>query len=110
VSKAGPALGATFRFTSRWKEELVVAGPGGSFILELPMGRLSAYLPTREAWKDQAPEWAADLWPVLKAELEAWCDASRADLVIDPTATVTPLHEASPEARGSGRGGSDDKL
>lgn len=110
MPKGDPALGATFRFTSRWKEELVVAGAGGSFILELPMGRLSAYLPTREAWKDLAPEWAADLWLVLKAELEAWCAANGADLVIDPTATVTPLHEAPPEARGSGRGGSDDEL
>lgn len=88
----------------------MVAGPGGSFVLELPMGRLSAYLPMREAWKDLAPEWAADLWLVLKAELEAWCAANGADLVIDPTATVTPLHEAPPEARGSGRGGSDDEL
>lgn len=80
-----------FDFASRWKEELVVTGPGGAFILELPMGRLAAYLPTEEAWSAVAPEWAVALWPILKAELEAWCGTHRADFVIDPSATVSPL-------------------
>ncbi len=39
-----------FKFQPRWKEELVVTGDGGQFILELPMGVLSAYLPTESAW------------------------------------------------------------
>lgn len=34
-----------FRFAPRWKEELVVTGPGGAFILDLPMGVLTAVLP-----------------------------------------------------------------
>jgi len=38
----------TFQFEPRWKEELVVKGSGGSFVLELPMGVYSAYLPTQE--------------------------------------------------------------
>jgi hypothetical protein len=42
----------------RWEEELVVTGTGGSFILELPMGILSAYLPAEHVWKKKAPEWA----------------------------------------------------
>jgi hypothetical protein len=50
-----------FQFKPRWKEELVVSGPGGSFVLELPMGVLSAYLPTEETWRSKAPAWAADL-------------------------------------------------
>ena len=33
-----------FRFHPRWKEELVCTGPGGSFILELPMGELCAMI------------------------------------------------------------------
>ena len=45
----------TFTFQARWKEELVCTGPGGSFILELPMGVLSAYLPTEESWKEKTP-------------------------------------------------------
>jgi hypothetical protein len=32
-----------FQFKPRWKEELVVTANGKSFVLELPMGRLSAY-------------------------------------------------------------------
>jgi hypothetical protein len=63
-----------FTFQPRWKEELVCTGPGGSFVLELPMGVLSAYLPSEVAWRSKAPAWARELWPVLKVELEAWCE------------------------------------
>lgn len=78
----------TFEFQARWKEELVCTGPGGNVILELPMGILSAYLPTEEVWRTKAPGWARGLWPVLKEELEAWCIKNKAKLVIDETATV----------------------
>jgi hypothetical protein len=80
-----------FSFKLRWKEELVVRGPGGAFVLELPMGILSAYLPTEAAWREKAPEWAVDLWPVLKAELEEWCRDNQARLHIDETANVWPF-------------------
>ncbi len=78
----------TFSFCPRWKEELVVTGPGGSFILELPMGILSAYLPTEEVWKQKAPEWARNLWPILKTELEDWCKYNNAKFYIDASAAV----------------------
>ena len=78
----------TFKFQARWKEELVVTGPGGSFILELPMGVLSAYLPTESAWNKKAPPWAKDLYPELKKELEIWCRENKAEFVIDETAGV----------------------
>lgn len=80
----------TFEFKPRWKEELVVTGPGGDFILELPMGILSAYLPTEDVWQQKAPAWARHLWPILRAELEAWCDANNALFHIDETASVYP--------------------
>ena len=76
----------TFSFEPRWKEQLVVTGPGGTFVLELPMGVLSAYLPTEPVWRVKAPAWAADLWPVLKTELERWCIDNKARLHIDETA------------------------
>lgn len=66
-----------FSFQARWREELVVTGPGGGFVLELTMGVLTAYLPTEAAWRLNAPEWATDLWPTLKAELEDWCADSK---------------------------------
>lgn len=79
---------STFTFQPRWKEELVVTGPGGSFILELPMGVLSAYLPTESAWERKSPSWAKNLWPDLKNELEAWCVANKAAFIIDEQAGV----------------------
>ena len=79
---------STFTFQARWKEELVCTGAGGTFVLELSMGRLSAFLPTEDAWQKKAPTWARGLWPVLKLELEFWCKASKADLVIDESARV----------------------
>ena len=79
---------STFTFHPRWKEELLVVGPGGEFILELPMGVLSAYLPTQEAWQSKGPDWARELWPVLRAELEAWCNQNNAKFYIDASAWV----------------------
>jgi hypothetical protein len=82
------ALSQTFQFQPRWKEELVVTGPGGKFTLELPMGIFSAYLPTEAVWVRKAPDWAKNLWPVLRDELEAWCQNNNAEFVIDESATV----------------------
>jgi hypothetical protein len=77
-----------FKFQPRWKEELVCTGPGGIFVLELPMGVLSAYLPTEEIWRSRAPSWAIELWPTLKTELELWCKENHAQFFIHETATV----------------------
>jgi hypothetical protein len=80
-----------FRFQPRWKEELVVTGSGGSFVLELPMGVLSAYLPSENEWKEHGPEWARDLWPELRRDLDEWCRTHNADLYIIATASVYSL-------------------
>ena len=77
-----------FEFHPRWKEELVCAGPGGAFVLELPMGVLSAYLPTEAVWREKAPGWAKELWFPLHEELAVWCEANGARFVVDPTASV----------------------
>ena len=79
-----------FQFQPRWKEELVVTAEGGSFVLELPMGVLSAYLPTEAEWRRRAPGWSIGLWSELKSELEEWCLANSAKLYIDATADVYP--------------------
>ncbi|MGI1680225.1 MAG: hypothetical protein K6L75_15905 [Cellvibrionaceae bacterium] len=78
----------TFTFQPRWKEELIVTGPGGSFVLELPMGILSAYLPSEDTWEKKAPDWARNYWSVLKQELEVWCQQNDANFFIDETASV----------------------
>ena len=79
---------STFKFKARWKEQLICTGPGGSFILDLPMGIFSARLPTESVYQQKAPTWARDLWSVLKIELEAWCIENDAKFVIDKTADV----------------------
>ncbi len=79
---------STFKFQPRWKEELVVSGPDDSFVLELPMGILSAYLSTESVWERRAPAWARDLWPQLKQELKEWCAANKAQFIIDESAGV----------------------
>ena len=79
---------STFTFQPRWKEELVCTGTGGSFVLELPMGVLSAYLPTEDVWKQKSPPWARDLWPILRTELEEWCTENKAQFFIDESAGV----------------------
>jgi hypothetical protein len=77
-----------FQFQPRWKEELVVTGPGGTFVLELPMGVLTAYLPTENAWQRKAPPWASGLWAILRAELSEWCEANKSELVTSNDAGV----------------------
>ena len=66
----------------------MVTGSGGTFVLELPMGVLSAYLPTEDEWRRRGPGWAISLWPHLKAELEAWCHENNARIYIDASADV----------------------
>ncbi len=79
---------SVFEFRARWKEELVCTGPGGTFVLELPMGILTVYLPTEDAFKRAAPSWTEHLWPELRIELAQWCVTNKAQLIIDPTAGV----------------------
>lgn len=80
-----------FHFAGRWKEELVATGPGGSFVLEMPIGILSVYLPPEAEWQNKGPEWARPHWHELRRDLEVWCTAANAVLHIDPTATVYSL-------------------
>ena len=77
-----------FTFQPRWKEEMVVTGPGGAFVLEMPMGITSVYLPTEAEWGKRAPAWARPLWMQLNAELEAWCRDNNSGFHIDKTAWV----------------------
>ena len=72
-------------FRAKWNEELACTGPGGSLVLELTMGVLTAYLPSEDAFRSKAPFRAANLWPQLRDELAQWCFANKAEFVVDPT-------------------------
>ncbi|MFO1032633.1 MAG: hypothetical protein U1E15_00505 [Hyphomicrobiales bacterium] len=77
-----------FTFEPKWKEELHVTGPGGTFCLFLPMGVLTACLPSEKAWQSVAPAWARNDWAILHEELRAWCTKHQARLEISDTALV----------------------
>ena len=77
-----------FSLSPRWKEMMVVTGPGGSFTLDFWMGIPTVDLPTEEKWAEKAPEWARPYWHELKAELEDWCRFNNAALDISATAGV----------------------
>lgn len=63
-----------FSFRPRWKEELVCECELGHVVLDMPMGVVSVYPPTSEAWHAGAPGWAVPLWESFNAQLTAWCD------------------------------------
>ena len=78
-----------FNFNPRWKEELVCSCQSGDFILEMTMGTLSVFLPTKEIWEANAPEWAKPHWGDLHIQLEEWCKKEKIPLVIESNAWVT---------------------
>lgn len=77
-----------FKFQAKWKEELIVTGEGGNFILELLMGELTVYLPTEKTWRNKSPDWVKDNYIELKEELEQWCFENNAQLIINESANI----------------------
>ena len=88
----GTRSNGVFTFQPRWKEELVCSCSRGSFVLEMPMGIATVYLPTAERWPAVAPAWAKEDWTVVHRELAAWCRRERIPLRVDATAQVTLPH------------------
>ena len=77
-----------FEFEPRWKEELVCSCEFGSFILEMPMGVISVYLPTQPEWEQRAPVWVRPHWEALRTQLSEWCAHYRYPLYVDASAAV----------------------
>lgn len=77
-----------FRFSPRWKEELVVSAAEGSFVLPFWMGRPTVELPSQEVWADRAPVWAKEHWETLHRALELWCRGNGAALEISETGPI----------------------
>ena len=87
----GARSDGVFTFQLRWKEELVCSCSRGSFVLEMPMGITTVYLPTAERWPAVAPGWAKEDWTVVHRELAAWCRGEQIPLRVDATAQVILL-------------------
>lgn len=79
---------AIWRFTPRWKEELVCTSSDGRLVVDMAMGQPNVYFPTDEAWARQAPDWARDRRAELLAELERWCLAQGVRLTVDDSAWI----------------------
>ncbi len=80
-----------FTFQPRWKEELVCSCSRGSFVLEMPMGVTTVYLPTAERRPAVAPGWAKEDWIAVHRELAAWCLCKQIPLRVNATAHVIPI-------------------
>lgn len=81
-------VASSWRFTPRWKEELVCASPDGELLLEMMTHEPHVYFPTDEAWDRQAPPWVKNRRAELLAELEQWCVAEGIPLTVDEKAWV----------------------
>ncbi len=81
-------MSSLFKFTVFWGERLIVEGPGGSFVLDIPMGIPTAILPPEDDWRQRGPPWARSMWPELRSELQAWCQARNYGFRIEEGATV----------------------
>ncbi|EEF62540.1 hypothetical protein Cflav_PD5175 [Pedosphaera parvula Ellin514] len=58
------------------------------FIIELTMGILTVYFPTRPKWEAGAPDWAKHQWERVKEDLVVWCKAEHIPLRIQDDAWV----------------------
>ena len=74
------------QFEPRWKEELLCSIDGHTFIVEMTMGVLTVYMPTKSKWEQIAPEWAKSHWQRIITDLSAWCDAEKIPLKYDDNA------------------------
>lgn len=77
-----------FTFRPQWKEELVCSCQLGEFILEMPMGVPSVYIPTQAAWQDRAPMWARPYWSSVHVQLMDWCTNHGFPLHVDDSANI----------------------
>lgn len=77
-----------YRFQARWKEEMLCTCSLGSLILDMPMGVVSVYLPTRSKWEATAPAWAREQWRSVHEQLSQWCSRNTTPLHIEENAQV----------------------
>ena len=79
-------LPSRWRFTPRWKDDLLCASPDGQLVLVMAMRHV--HFPPEEAWARQVPEWAKDRRTEILSALEEWCVAYGVLLTVDERAFV----------------------
>ena len=76
------------QFEPKWKEELICTMDGKRFVVELTMGILTVYFPTKSKWEATAPDWAKQQWERVKEDLSAWCLEQKIPLQFEDGAWV----------------------
>jgi len=75
-----------WRFTPRWKDDLLCASPDGQLVLGMAMEHV--LFPPEEVWARQVPDWAKDRRTEILSALEEWCAAYGFLLTVDARASV----------------------
>jgi hypothetical protein len=79
---------STVQFQPKWKEELICTMDGRTFTVEITMGILTVYFPTKAKWEATAPNWAKQQWERVQEDLSAWCLKQEIPLAIVDDAWV----------------------
>ena len=79
-------LPSKVQFQPKWKEELVCNIDGRRLTVEITMGVLTVYFPTKATWEATAPNWAKEQWERVEEDLSAWCLQEKIPLVIEDNA------------------------
>ncbi len=86
IAQRGHDPSSRWRFTPRWRDDLVCASPEGQLVLG--MAGEHVHFPAEEAWARQVPEWAKDHRSEILSALERWCAAYGFLLTVDERAFV----------------------
>lgn len=85
-----------YRFTARWKEELLCESEFGQLVLEMPLGEPAVLFPTGPRWNEivVASHWAHGQRDEILAALQSWCSSNGIPLVVTDDALPTdPAHK-----------------
>jgi len=85
-TKANLTSRAKVQFEPKWKEELICTMDGRRFVIEITMGVLTVYFPTKSRWEATAPDWAKPQWERAREDLSAWCLQQNIPLQIEDNA------------------------
>lgn len=75
-------------FQARWKEMLDGRIENHRFTVELTMGQLHVYFPSKEKWEKESPSWARDIWETAQVQAHEWSKENKIPFSVDEHAWV----------------------
>jgi hypothetical protein len=79
---------SAYKFTPRWKEELVCESASGQLVLEMIISKPTVYFPTDSRWNELAPDWAKERRSEILQALQQWSTSQDIQIVVDDKAWV----------------------